>query len=120
MKLLIVEDDKFLANAYELKFTQLGYEVKIATNGDEAVKILNDFKPGVILTDILMPEYNGIKLLNYLKDHPELKTVPVVVASQLSGKKDIDKCMDLGVKEYIIKSDMTIEDLEQKIRKYFN
>ena len=118
MKILIVEDDKFLSNAYELKFAMIGYQVKIAINGDEALKILETFTPDLILTDILMPESNGIKLMEHLKNSPTLKSIPVIVASQLSDKKDIDKCMALGVKEYIIKSDMTIDDLEQRIRKY--
>ncbi len=115
-KILIAEDDKFLANAYRVKLTKTGFEVKIAMDGEEALTILKGFTPDLILLDLVMPKKDGFTTLRELKAAPHLKGIPVLVASNLGQKEDLDKAMSLGAKDYVVKSDLSLEALIKKIQ----
>ncbi len=114
-KVLIVEDDKFLLSAYRVKLTKAGFEIKIATDGEEALKILREDKPDVILLDLVMPRKDGFAVLEELKTNPVWKSIPVIVLSNLSQKEDLEKAKALGAKDYLIKSDLSLKDLVEKI-----
>jgi len=114
-KILIAEDDKFLANAYRVKLTKAGFEVKIASDGEEALEILKTFTPALILLDLVMPKKDGFTTLEEIKASDQYKNIPVLVASNLGQQEDIDKGLKLGAKDYVIKSDMSLEDLITKI-----
>lgn len=114
-KILVAEDDKFLASAYRVKLSKAGHEIKIASDGQEALDILNTFTPDVILLDLIMPVKDGFVVLEELKKNNDWKNIPVIVASNLSQKEDIDKGMSLGASDYIIKSQMPINVVLEKI-----
>lgn len=114
-KILVVEDDKFLANAYRIKFSKAGYEIKIASDGQDAIDSLETFTPDVILLDLIMPVKDGFAVLEELKKNDKWKNIPVLVASNLGQKEDIDKSMALGAADYIVKSQMPINDILVKI-----
>jgi len=117
MKVLIVEDDKFLSNAYRLKFTKVGYEVHLACDGEDAMKTLSTFTPDIILLDLVMPVKDGFTVLAELKAHDTYKNIPVIITSNLSQKEDIDKAKNLGAKDFIVKSDVSLDDIVEKIQK---
>lgn len=119
-KLLIVEDDRFLANAYKLKLEQSGHEVMIAGNGQEAIDFLSKFSPDLILLDLVMPIKDGFTTLEELKKSSDWKTIPVVVLSSLSQKEDIDRAMGLGAMGYITKDHLSLEDLLARIELFIN
>jgi two-component system, OmpR family, alkaline phosphatase synthesis response regulator PhoP len=114
-KILVVEDDKFLNNAYKIKFTKAGYEVKVATDGEEAIKILADFTPDVILLDLIMPIKDGFATLEEIRANPSWKNIPVIIASNLGQQEDIQRGIGLGATDFIIKSDMSMENLMVKV-----
>ena len=115
-KILIVEDDKFLLNVYRLKLTKEGFEVRLAKNGDEALETLKDFKPDVILLDLVMPVRDGFSVLEELKKDPTLSKIPVIITTNLGQKEDIDRGLKLGARDYIIKSETAMEKIMEKIR----
>lgn len=115
MKILVAEDDTFLANAYRIKLDKVGHEVKTAVNGDEALRMLPEFKPDVLILDLVMPRKDGFWVLTQMKDDPVLKTIPVLVASNLGQTEDIDRAMELGADDYVVKSDLTLDDLVTKV-----
>ncbi len=115
MKVLVAEDDKFLLNAYKVKLTKVGYELKTATDGDEVFEVLKDFIPDVIILDLIMPKKDGFHVLQQMQDNDKFKHIPVIVASNLGQKEDIDHAMKLGAKDYIIKSDFSLSALVNKI-----
>lgn len=115
---LIVEDDKFLANAYRVKCQSEDFEGIIAENGNKALKILEETIPNVILLDLIMPSMDGFELLEKIKDIPKLKKIPVLVASNLGQEEDIQKAKSLGADDYVVKSDTPLEEILEKIRKY--
>ena len=114
-KILIAEDDKSLASAYRVKLSKAGFEIKMASDGQEALDILESFTPDVILLDLIMPVKDGFSVLEELKKNNEWKNIPVIVASNLGQKEDIDKSMKLGATDYFVKSDMHINDVLAKI-----
>jgi len=116
-KVLIVEDDKFLSSAYRLKFTKAGYEVMLAMDGSEGLNVLSTFTPDIILLDLVMPVKDGFTMLSELKANEAYKNIPVIITSNLSQKEDIDKAKALGATEFIIKSDISLDDLVTKVQK---
>lgn len=116
-KVLIVEDDQFLANAYRVKLTKQGFNIQLAGNGVEALEILKSFKPDVIITDLVMPEMDGFGLLQSVKTIPNTKAIPVVVSSSLGQKEDLERIWNLGAADYLVKSDLSLNDLIDKINK---
>ena len=118
-KILVAEDDKFLANAYRVKFNKAGYEIKIVSDGQDAIDSLEAFTPDIILLDLIMPIKDGFSVLEELKKNDKWKNIPVIVASNLGQKEDIDRGMALGATDYIIKSQMPINDVLAKINSVF-
>jgi DNA-binding response OmpR family regulator len=116
-KVLIVEDDNFLANAYRVKLTKSGFEVKMARDGNEALETLASFVPDAIVLDLVMPRKDGFQTLEEIMKNPTWKNIPVIIASNLSQKEDIQKGMKLGARDYFIKSDLSLEHLIEKIHK---
>lgn len=114
-KILVVEDDTFLANAYRVKLTKAGFEIKNAFDGDEALGLLQTFTPDLILLDIVMPNKDGFATLTEIKANEKWKNIPIILASNLGQKEDREKGMKLGASEFFIKTDFTLNDLVQKI-----
>ena len=117
-KVLIVEDDKFILKAMTLKFESVGYTVKCAQTAEDGLVTLNSFEPNAIILDLLLPGADGYYFLNKVKNNDKFKDVPVIIASNLSDDTDIKKAMDLKASDYIVKSDLELDDLVQKISKY--
>lgn len=114
-KILIVEDDKYLANAHRVKLTKSGFEVQLAGDGDKALELLKTFTPDLILLDLIMPNKDGFTLLSEIKQHPAWKAIPVIVTSNLSQKEDMEKAKALGAADYLVKSNINLNDLVTKI-----
>ncbi len=114
-KILVAEDDKFLGNAYRIKLTKAGFEVQLATDGQEALTALQTFIPDLILLDLVMPVKDGFAALEEIKANDKLKAIPVIVASNLGQKEDTDRAMKLGAKDFVVKSDLSLDVLIQKI-----
>ena len=114
-KILIAEDDKYLMNAYRVKLAKAGFDIKLAVDGDEVLAALPDFKPDLILLDLVMPKKDGFAVLEEMKKNASWQKIPVIVASNLGQKEDVDRGMALGAKDYIVKSDTSIDDVIAKI-----
>jgi DNA-binding response OmpR family regulator len=114
-KILIVEDDKFLSSALRVKLTKSGFEVKNASDGEEALRIVAEFSPDLILLDLVMPVKDGFAVLEELKAHETWKQIPVIIASNLGQKEDIERGMKLGATDYVVKSDLSLDTLIEKI-----
>jgi len=117
IKILVAEDDRFLSKVYATKFEKVGYEVKNALDGNEVFQILQNFTPDVILLDLIMPLKDGLITLKELKSNDKYKNIPVIIASNLGQKDEIDKGISLGAADYLVKSDTTIEKLIEKVNK---
>ena len=115
MKVIIAEDDKFLISAYRAKMVKSGLDVQIASDGSEVLDILKDFIPDVILLDLVMPKMDGFTTLEQIKSNPEYKDIPILVASNLGQTEDFEKAKALGADDYVVKSDLSLEKLIEKL-----
>lgn len=114
-KILVVEDDKLLANAYRVKLATR-YEVIIARDGDEALEILKESTPDLILLDLVLPKRDGFSVLSVIKKDERLKNIPCIVSSNLGQKEDIAKARSLGADDYIVKTDLSMRKLLMKVK----
>lgn len=116
-KILIVEDEKLLAEMYRDKFSQEGFEVQLASEAREALKIIKKNKPDIILLDILLPRGNGVSFLERLKKEEFLSSIPVIIFSNFDDPQVKKKVRELGIKDYFIKTDFTPQEIVEKVKK---
>jgi len=116
-KVLIVEDDSFLQGLEVEKLKKVGYEVSTASTGEIAMqKIQNETGINVILLDLVLPDFDGFDILKKVKTINTLKNVPVIVFSNLSEEKTIDKSKELGASDFMVKSNFTLDELVTRIK----
>ncbi len=115
--IMIIEDDYFVMDIYHTKLTQSGFDVVGANNGLDALKKLQEEKqiPDLILLDIIMPYLGGLEVLERIRGNEQLKNIPVILLTNLSQKAEIDRGLDLGAKDYLIKSHFTPSEVLKKI-----
>ena len=115
---LLVEDDVFLANIYKTKFTMEGFKVWHSDNGESAITERSKKKPDIILLDILLPKKDGFAVLTELKqDDSEVKDIPVILLTNLGQKDDVEKGLEMGAEDYLIKAHFKPSEVVDKVRK---
>ncbi len=117
-KILIVEDEELLSDMYREVFEKEGFDVVTATTGQEAVKVTADEKPNFVLLDILLPGENGIYFLEQRKLQPSLEKIPVIAFSNFDDPNIKRSAFRLGVRDYLIKTDYTPQEIVEKVKKY--
>lgn len=115
-KILICEDEEALAYALELTLKGENFSTRIALNGHDAIKFVQDEKFDIILLDILMPGPDGFQVLKKLRENNI--TTPVIVTSNLSEQVDVDRALQLGAKEYLIKTEVSLDEIVEKVKSY--
>lgn len=103
-KILIVEDDKILNQAYEMILKKQGHDVEIAENGAAALEKAESFKPAIIFLDLLMPVMDGLQFLKEYDALEKNKKVHIIVLSNLGDDARVKKAMKLGAYKYIVKA----------------
>lgn len=116
--IMIVEDDSFVMDIFKTKLLQEGFLVVEAINGIEALKKLKNVKPDLMLLDIIMPYVSGLEVLKKMKENEDTKNIPVILLTNLSQKEEVDKGMELGARDYLIKSHFTPSEVLEKIKNY--
>ncbi|MFC1622920.1 response regulator transcription factor [Patescibacteria group bacterium] len=114
-KVLIVEDERPMAKALELKLMSSGYFAKAVFNGEEGLDLLAEEQFDLIILDLVMPRMSGFEFLEKLKT--KKIDIPVIVASNLSQEEDIVKVKELGAVDYFIKSDVSISEIIDRVRR---
>jgi len=117
-KILLVEDDKSTSKVVKLMLEQSGYEVFVAADGDKASEVL-EVKVDLVMLDLVLPKKDGFEILKEIRQEKKL-TMPIVVFSNLSRHQDIERAIDLGANDYLIKSEFSATRLKEKIKKFFN
>ncbi|MBI4135972.1 MAG: response regulator [Candidatus Vogelbacteria bacterium] len=114
---LIVEDDEFLRSLTAKRLEKENYAIEVAVDGENAISVLDTLKPDIILLDLLLPGKDGFEVLKKIRSTEAVKTVPVVIFSNLGQKEDIEKAKALGVDDFLIKANFTLDDVVAKINK---
>jgi DNA-binding response OmpR family regulator len=110
-KVLIVEDDTLISRMYLQAFTLEGFEVQIAVNGRLGIDKLAEFRPDIILVDIMMPVMNGIEMLAELKNNTDTEDIPVIMLTNLSDTRTAEAALKQGAARYLVKSDYNPVDI---------
>jgi len=118
MKILIVEDEKEIAWVWKEELKTKKHTIKIAKDGEEALKLAKSFMPDIIILDLILPKKDGISVLTDLKADPNLKNIPVVVSSNLGDDQNIKKAYALGIVDYFVKVQHPIYEVIEKVQKY--
>ena len=116
-KILIVEDDFSLSDAFNMTLNLAGYDTHIAENGKKALEYLKTEQPDMILLDVLMPVMDGRQ---FLRKFDNVNDIPVIVLSNLDGKDDIDELLGLGARNYLLKSAIDPSTLVTVVRSTLN
>jgi DNA-binding response OmpR family regulator len=118
VRVLLVEDDPRVRQLYELVLTMEEYDVVVAVNGEEGLAKAEEESPDLIFLDLRIPKISGLDLLSMLRNNPKTKDIPVVILSNYDDEATISKGLELGAREYIIKSRITPKDLPTKVEEY--
>lgn len=115
-KILLVEDDDALASVYQTRLDAEGFVLKRVPNGEEALAAALEFKPDLILLDVMMPKVSGFDVLDILRNTPETTNVKIIMLTALSQDSDRERAQSLGVDDYLVKSQVVIADVVDKIK----
>jgi DNA-binding response OmpR family regulator len=118
--ILIIEDDKFLRSLITEKVSSQGFNVSVAIDGKEGIREAQKSKPDLILLDLILPDVDGFEVLSKIKGEAGTSAVPVIVLSNLDSKEDIDKALKLGASDFLIKAQLTPEEIVEKVKNIFS
>lgn len=117
-KILIIEDEADLQEALKEILVQGGFEVSQALDGLEGLNKVKKEKPDLILLDLKMPKLDGYHLLLKIKEDKKTKDIPVLVLTAISAPTSDEECKALGAVGYLVKSDLALEEIVEKIKRY--
>lgn len=115
-KIMLVEDDNNLREIYEARLLAEGYEIIAAHDGEEALALAVKEKPDLIISDVMMPKISGFDMLDILRSTPETKDTKVIMMTALSQAEDKSRADKLGADRYLVKSQVTLEDVAKIAR----
>ena len=115
-KILLVEDDTALASVYRSRLELEGFDVCEVNNGEDALSLAVSEHPDLILLDVMMPKISGFDVLDILRNTPETTNIRVIMLTALSQPKDKERAEQLGVDDYLVKSQVVIGDVVERVR----
>ena len=115
-KILLVEDDTTLAEVYRSRLELEGFETQTVYNGEAALSTIQEFKPDLVLLDAMMPKISGFDVLDIIRNTPATANTRVIMLTALSQPKDKERAENLGVDEYLVKSQVVIGDVIARVK----
>ncbi|MFW6311498.1 MAG: response regulator [Nanoarchaeota archaeon] len=117
-KILIVEDDRFLRELISKKLdAEEEYNVVQAVDGEAAIEKIEEEDPDLVLLDLILPGIDGFEVLSRVKNNPDLMDTPIVVLSNLGQKEEVDKGLELGAIDFLVKAHFTPGEIIKKVKK---
>ncbi len=119
-KIALIEDDTIIKEMYKMKLEMEGYNVVCAEDGEKALEVIKKEMPDLILLDILMPKKDGFETLKELKNSEDgnVKSVPVIMLTNLSNKEDVAEAKKLGAVDYLVKAKITPNEIAGKVKDF--
>ena len=114
--ILIIEDDKFLRELMAKKLVKEGFTIEEAVDGEEGIRKIKEVKPGLVLLDLILPGIDGFEVLSRIKQDPDISNIPVIILSNLGQKDDVDRGMEMGAADYLIKAHFTPGEIIEKVK----
>lgn len=114
--ILLVEDDDAIATVYQTRLLAEGFDVRRVANGEDALAVALSYKPDLVLLDVMMPKVSGFDVLDILRNTPETANLKIVMLTALSQESDKERAQALGVDDYLVKSQVVIADVIERIK----
>ena len=114
--IVLIEDDRFLQELLKKKLTSEKLSVKTSYDGEEGLRLVRESQPTLILLDLLLPGMDGFEFLSIAKQEPAIKDIPVVILSNLGQREEINRAMELGAADFLIKSNFAPDEILKKVR----
>lgn len=118
-KILIIEDEEYLADMYKIKFESEGYVVVVAIDGETGIKLAQSVKPDLILLDLVLPRMDGFQVLEKLRHDGRTKDIIIYILSNLGQDEEIKKGFEEGANGYLIKANLTPAQLMDYVKRIF-
>jgi DNA-binding response OmpR family regulator len=115
-KILIIEDEKLLRELLVRKLSGKDFEVVEAIDGGDGLKKIKEIKPDLVLLDLVLPGIDGFEVLSTIKKDPAIASIPVIILSNLGQKEEIEKGLNLGAVDFLIKASFTPQEIVDKIK----
>lgn len=115
-KILIIEDDKFLRQLVSRKLSKQDFEIAEAVDGESGLEKVKKEDPDLVLLDLILPGMDGFEVLSEIEEDPELSSIPVVILSNLGQKDEIEKGLQMGAEDYLVKAHFTLGEIVEKIK----
>lgn len=115
-RILLVEDDIALATAYKVRLEAEDFDIRHCPNGEEAMQTALEYRPDLILLDLMMPRISGFDVLDILRNTPDTAHTKIIILTALSQKNDQLRAKELGADDYLVKSQAVVSDVVKRIR----
>ena len=102
-RILVVDDSRELRTVLSAQLKKLGFEVKVAVDGEDGIRNAREFKPDLIIMDIMMPKLDGLKATKQMREDPKLAHTPIILLSALGEEQDVVEGIEAGADEYLVK-----------------
>lgn len=116
-KILLIEDEEIMVNLLQKKLTQEGYEISVARDGEEGLKLIREAVPNLVLLDIIMPKKGGFEVMEVMQKDKRLRKIPVIIISNSGQPVELDRAKELGAKDWLIKTDFDPQEVLDKVVK---
>ena len=116
-KILIIEDEEIILDLLKRKLSSEGYEISLAKDGDEGIKVMKEAKPDLIVLDVVMPKMGGFEVMEEMGKDPDLKKIPVIIVSNSGQPVELDRAKELGAKDWLIKTVFDPQEVVDKVVK---
>lgn len=119
-RVLIVEDDPLQQKLLRNSLKDNGYEINFCDSGDKALANIIELPPDLIVLDLVLPNVDGYQVLDQLEQNQQMQAIPLIVFTNISKQEIKDSLLERGINEFLIKSEVTLEELNTAIKKYLN
>ena len=116
VKVAIIEDDMAIVQMYRTKFENEGYEVATAPDGASGLELIESFEPDIVLLDLMMPNMNGLDMLQKLRSQPGGRDAKVVVLTNMGDTETATRVYKMAADDYIVKAEMTPKQVAERVK----
>lgn len=116
-KILLVEDEELILELLQRKLSQEGYQVSVARDGQEGLKLMKAVSPDLVLLDIVMPKMGGFEVMEEMSKDRDLRRIPVIIISNSGQPVELDRAKELGAKDWLIKTEFDPQEVVEKVVK---
>ncbi len=115
-KILFIEDEKRFQEILETVFRAEGFETLAAYDGADGVRIAEEERPDIIISDLVLPKKDGFNVIKEIKNNPNISDIPVLILTNLEESQNIEKVISSGAIMYLVKANYTLDDIVSRVK----